>query len=251
MGSHGIRERVRAELVREIKDVARRQLADHGAAGLSVRAVTRELGMASSAVYRYFPSRDALLTALIADAYQGLADRATQAESVVAREAHLERWTAVFHAVRAWALDSPHEYALIYGSPVPGYAAPQDTTVPASGVALLLAQIALDVADDAQRARWRAESSGLSAELRSDVEALMEALPSVAEADLVAAMARVPAAAVVHIIDAWTTLFGAVSFELFGHYRRVVESHAAYLDHLAIKTAAPLGIGPAVTGSGS
>ena len=61
------RERARAELTEEIKDSARRQLATEGAAGLSLRAISRELGMVSSALYRYFPSRDDLLTAQVAD----------------------------------------------------------------------------------------------------------------------------------------------------------------------------------------
>jgi len=75
------RERARAELTREIKQEARRQLAAHGAHGLSLRAVARELGMVSSALYRYFPSRDELLTALIIDAYDALGDAAAAADA--------------------------------------------------------------------------------------------------------------------------------------------------------------------------
>ena len=62
------RARVRDELTREIKEVARAHLVEKGSAALSLRAVARELGMVSSAVYRYFPSREELLTALIVDA---------------------------------------------------------------------------------------------------------------------------------------------------------------------------------------
>ena len=80
MGAPGVRARVRAELTREIAEVARRHLASDGAAALSLRAVARELGMASSAVYRYFPSRDDLLTALIVDAYDALGAAAEEAE---------------------------------------------------------------------------------------------------------------------------------------------------------------------------
>src|SRR5215472_7081460 len=75
------RERARAELTREIKQEARRQLAAHGAQGLSLRAVARELGMVSSALYRYFPSRDELLTALIIDAYDALGEAAEAASA--------------------------------------------------------------------------------------------------------------------------------------------------------------------------
>src|SRR5271170_7497326 len=114
------RERARAELTREIKEGARRQLAATGADGISLRAVAREVGMVSSAVYRYFPSRDDLLTALIVDAYDAVGDAAEQALSSRKRSGVVSRWLSVSKAIRTWALANPHEYALIYGSPVPG-----------------------------------------------------------------------------------------------------------------------------------
>jgi AcrR family transcriptional regulator len=243
MATQGIRERARAELIREIKDVARRQLAEHGPYGLSVRAVTRELGMASSAVYRYFPSRDALLTALIVDAYEGIGRAAQAADAELARVDYEGRWLAVFRAVRAWALDHPHEYALIYGSPVPGYAAPEDTTVPASTVALVLARIVVDAAaDPATRIISRTEpAAGLSDALALDVATLKEYVPRVA-AEGGEMVAGADASAIMHVIDAWTMLFGAVSFELFGHYKSVIEARGDYLDRLALRAAAPLGL---------
>src|SRR4051812_30354536 len=95
------RERVRAELTREITDAARRQLAEVGAAALSLRAVAREVGMVSSAVYRYFPSRDDLLTRLIIDGYDDVGAAAEAAD--VPSAPPVERWLAVCRAVRAWA----------------------------------------------------------------------------------------------------------------------------------------------------
>ena len=129
------RERARAELTREIKEEARRQLASVGAVGLSLRAVARELGMVSSALYRYYPSREDLLTALIIDAYNALGDAAERAIETTAGPAR-RRWLAACHAIRDWALSRPHEYALIYGSPVPGYRAPEATIAPAGRVPL-------------------------------------------------------------------------------------------------------------------
>src|SRR3954464_9734261 len=113
MVAAGTRARVRAELTREIVDVARRHLASEGAAALSLRAVARELGMVSSAVYRYFPSRDELLTALIVDAFDavGLA-----AEGAIEHQPNrvLPRWMATARAGRQWAPANPHDYALVY-----------------------------------------------------------------------------------------------------------------------------------------
>ena len=108
MTAAGTRARVRAELTREIADVARRHLASAGAAALSLRAVARELGMASSAVYRYFPSRDDLLTALIVDAYDALGDAAEARRAPAAARDDLRgRWRAACRAVREWARRAP------------------------------------------------------------------------------------------------------------------------------------------------
>ena len=116
------RMRAKAEVRGEIIAEARRQLALQGAPALSLRAVTRQLGMASSAVYRYFPSRDDLITALIVEAYDALG---VVAEAAVATDGPAgDRWGALCRSIRGWAVEHPHEYALIYGSPIPGYQAP-------------------------------------------------------------------------------------------------------------------------------
>ncbi len=143
----GARARVRAELTREIKAIAREQLSEVGAAALSLRAVAREMNMASSAVYRYFPSRDELLTALIVDAYDAVGAAAELDEADVRRTDYAGRWVATARAVREWAVTHPQEFALIYGSPVPGYQAPQDTIDPAARIPLLLLGIVNDCAE--------------------------------------------------------------------------------------------------------
>ncbi|HVV11164.1 TetR/AcrR family transcriptional regulator [Amycolatopsis sp.] len=194
------RDRARAELTQEIKDEARRQLGEVGAHGLSLRAVARELGMVSSALYRYFPSRDHLLTALIVDAYNAIGEAAEAAEDN--GRTPVERWCAIWDATRAWAKAHPHEYALIYGSPIPGYQAPQDTTAPAARVALALVRVIKSTELKVPR-----EGPRLSAELSRQAKALTEAL----EADLAPGE-------VGRLVIAWTQLFGLISFELFGQY---------------------------------
>lgn len=118
------RERIEAQIV----ELGRRHLVEHGAAGLSLRAIARDLGMVSSAVYRYVSSRDELLTLLLIDAYSDLADAVNRA-----RDAMAEMWSddviAIAHAARHWAVDQPASWALLYGSPVPGYHAPAERTV--------------------------------------------------------------------------------------------------------------------------
>jgi AcrR family transcriptional regulator len=140
------RERARAEITAEILDAARGYLATDGAPALSLRAIARDLGMASSALYRYFSSRDQLLTRLIIDAYDSLGAAAEAAEVAVDRNDLAGRFAATCIAVRDWALAHPNEYALIYGSPVPGYVAPADTVRPASRVTTLLLRIIVEAA---------------------------------------------------------------------------------------------------------
>ena len=115
--------RARARRRADRRDQAGRPVASspNTAPTLSLRAVARELGMASSAVYRYFPSRDELLTALIVDAYDALGDTAEQALAGRCGGRRPTRWLALSTSIRAWAVAQPHEYALLYGSPVPGY----------------------------------------------------------------------------------------------------------------------------------
>ncbi len=105
----------------EIKDLAWQQIAESGAAALSLRAIARAMGMTSSAVYRYFPSRDVLLTALARDGFASLANSLEAAETETARSNLKQRFLAATHAYRAWSLEHPSEYALMFGTPVPGF----------------------------------------------------------------------------------------------------------------------------------
>src|ERR1035441_1949737 len=123
------RERVREEMTAEILAVAGAHMARDGAAALSLRSIARDLGMAPSALYRYFDGRDALLSALILAAYEAAADEAERAAddaesgSEAGAKGEAEHWLAVPRALRRWALEQPHQWGLIFGTPVPGYQA--------------------------------------------------------------------------------------------------------------------------------
>lgn len=124
----GTRSQARAATERDIVDIGRRHLASVGAANLSLRAIARELGMVSSAIYRYVASRDELLTLLLVDAYTDLADAVDTARARPAGDWR-DRVRAMAHAARGWAVADPARWALLYGSPVPGYHAPAERTV--------------------------------------------------------------------------------------------------------------------------
>jgi AcrR family transcriptional regulator len=213
------RERARTDLVAAIKAEAARQLALVGAPALSLRAVARELGLASSALYRYFPSRDALLTALIVDAFDAVGEVAERADAaaVAAGCDPGRRWLAVCRAVRGWAVAHPHSYALVYGSPVPGYAAPQDTVVPAMRTSRVMARILEAAAADGS---LRVPERRLARRLVTQdvVDVLEHPLPE-RYADMVE-----------RSMTLLSGLFGAISQLLFGHFHGALEDEDAWFD---------------------
>lgn len=231
MNAASVRSRVRAELIDEIKEEARRQLAIEGAAALSLRAVARAMGMVSSAVYRYFPSRDELLTALIVDAYNAMGERVEEAESAVRRADYRGRWMAVCHAVRDWARASPHEYGLVFGTPVPTYAAPADTISPAMRVTAVLVQI---VADGVRAGVFGSEREQIPRGVRADlapIRAFFSEHGAIVDDELI-----------VRSIMAWTHIYGAISFELFGHRVGTVSEHDGFFDHEMRRMATFMGL---------
>ncbi|WP_405113727.1 TetR/AcrR family transcriptional regulator [Micromonospora sp. NBC_01405] len=217
MAASSIRARVRAEMLDEIKVVARRHLASDGA-NLSLRAVARDMGMVSSAIYRYFPSRDDLLTALIIDAYDALGAVVEAADAGADRLDLRGRWHAACRAARDWALAHPAEYALLYGSPVPGYAAPDDTVGPAQRPPATLIGI---LHDGMAAGRLAAPDPGeLPEPLRTDLAEVADSLAP-----------GLPAALLARGMAGWTQLFGLISFELFGRINRALPHRDAYFDH--------------------
>lgn len=225
------RERARAEITAEILATAREHLARDGSAALSLRAVARDVGMVSSAVYRYVPNRDALLTMLIIEAYDSLGAAVERAEAAVPRADHLGRFLAAGHAARTWALAHPHEYALVYGSPVPGYAAPQDTIGPASRVPVVLVTVLVDLV----AAGSTAGSEPLPEAVSASVAPLREFTGG-----------TVPDGLLLRGLAAWTLMLGMVSFDLFGHTHNVVADGArarkAYYDYQLRTIAEGLGL---------
>ena len=226
------RDRVRDEVTHEILEVAGKHLAQEGAAALSLRSIARDLGMAPSALYRYFDGRDALLSALIVGAYTSLADSAEAAADEVSEvgaeqsaaiskagaPSDAERWMAVPRAMRSWALARPHEWGLIFGSPVPGYRAPEETIAPYARVAVAL----LGPVDDAYRSgRLRIEDR--ESESESDSSAAQAAALDAALAPVHDVLVSdAPTSVVLHALQAWSTIVGAISLELFGHWRNTV-----------------------------
>ncbi|MCA1005761.1 WHG domain-containing protein [Rhodococcus hoagii] len=217
------RERAREQTLAEITRIGREHLAAHGAAALSLRAVARDLGVVSSAVYRYVASRDDLLTLLVIDAYTELGAEVDAAVDALPAADHRGRLHALARAVRAWGLREPARYALLFGSPVPGYHAPAErTTGPGTRVIVAL----VGIIEDAQRAGALTVPDGaVDPVLSVDLDRIR------AEMGL-----TVPDELLARGVLVWAALFGAVNFEVFGQYGAgtFTDPAALFGHHLAV-----------------
>jgi AcrR family transcriptional regulator len=224
------RARQRAATTGEIKALARRQLAEQGPGGLSLRAIARQMGTAPSALYRYFPSQSDLVTELCVEAYDSLAETLATARDAQPGGDHAGRWVAVCHAYRRWSLDHPADFALIFGTPLPGYHAPPEVTAAAAGRAI-------GVAADVYAA---AVQAGAADPGRTEVPANLKtgALWAALAGD--GSPGREPILAGI-VLTAWASLLGYLVTEIFGSLTALIsDSDTLYEAHVRTVT---LGMG--------
>ena len=194
-----MRERYRAQVRQEVKEAALRQLAEAGPGGLSISAIGKQLGVSGPALYRYFASRDDLLTELLIDAYHDLANALAAAASHVPDDDPRGRFDALARAYRSWAVAEPHRYRLLYGPPLPGYEAHAHRLVEASWTAMDLLLGALG-----GFAAGAAEPAGpLAAELTAWAQHHGF---------------RIHAATALRAVLVWSQLHGIVSLEIAGNF---------------------------------
>ncbi|MFF4849723.1 TetR/AcrR family transcriptional regulator [Streptomyces sp. NPDC001194] len=195
------RERYRQQVREEVKEKAWQQIAGSGASALSLNAIAKQMGMSGPALYRYFANRDELITELIRDAYRSLADAFAGAGAGAGAGgggAGRPGIAALAQVLRRWALEDPHRYFLVYGTPVPGYHAPQDTTaITAEMMSVLL---------DACTAEAPGEGAGSFEEHLSGHREWAGSHPDAPPAALRLALAF------------WSRLHGVLSLELAGHF---------------------------------
>ncbi len=195
------RERLRAATIDEIKQAALAQIARVGASALSIRAVAREIGMSPAGLYRYYDGRDALLTDLLTDAYNDLADAvATGVED--AEGGPVDRFAAGVRAYRRWALEQPNRFLLIFGTPVPGYAAPIDG--PTTQAHQRMGQVFFSIAGEGLREGGFSPTGGRPPTQRE--EALAEQLSG--------AFGDFPASLIGPLLGTWAHWHGLVALEV-------------------------------------
>ncbi|MFC9480143.1 TetR/AcrR family transcriptional regulator [Streptomyces griseus] len=185
------RERYRAQVRTEIKQHAWEQIATAGASALSLNAIAKRMGVSGPALYRYYAGRDELITELIRDAYRSLADAVRAAAGTGADLAGLA------HVLRDWALADPQRYFLIYGTPVPGYHAPEEITGISQEIMADLLTACTALEPDAPATPFAAHLAG-HRDWAGDHPAPPEALH--------------------RALAFWTRLHGVLSLELAGHF---------------------------------
>ncbi|GHH23928.1 TetR/AcrR family transcriptional regulator [Streptomyces lanatus] len=185
------RERYRAQVRTEIKQRAWEQIATAGASALSLNAIAKQMGMSGPALYRYYGGRDELITELVREAYRSLADTFRAASQEGADVAGLA------HTLREWALRDPQRYFLIYGTPVPGYHAPDDTTAISSEIMAMILDACAALPADGPETRFEAHLAG-----HRDWAAGHPAPPAVLH----------------RALTFWTRLHGVLSLELAGQF---------------------------------
>jgi AcrR family transcriptional regulator len=202
------RERLREATREEIKAIARDLMAEEGTTVLSLREIARRMGVTVTALYRYFPGRDDLITALIVDAYHSHAKAVEQASQQPGKI--VDRLIAVMMAYRQWALDHPTEYILIYGNPVPGYHAPSEITTPAARRSL---EAFLRIFQEA------------SAEGQMKLPDLAEFPPHYEEFQRQWAQANIPGipdSMITAMVLGWSQIHGLIGMELFHHIQPLI-----------------------------
>lgn len=125
-----------SDLPERIIETAWDQIALQGASALSLRAIARALNISAPSIYNYFPDRDALVTALIIEAYQSFGSQQLKARDSIPPEDLSGRLRAIGLAYRSWALKYPQRYQLIFGTPIPGYEAPLEVVLPSAARSL-------------------------------------------------------------------------------------------------------------------
>jgi AcrR family transcriptional regulator len=197
------RDRLRAATIAEIKSAALAQMASGGADTISLRGIARDMGMTPRAIYTYYDTRDALISALIADVYNSVAGLLETAQASAAGQGPAAQLLAVAATYRDWAVTSPDQFQLVYGNPVPGYRRPPDGPAAeaehrACAVLLRLVSAAWPTPQAAEEHDWNEFKPGFTAAVR-------------------AAFPHLPPAAAAVALRLWGRMHGLVALEVYGH----------------------------------
>jgi AcrR family transcriptional regulator len=214
------REEQHASIREEIKGAARRLMAREGTAGISIRGIGREMDLTAPALYHYYPSRDALITDLILDGFNALAQCLEDSRDAAGSLPAAEQLMGVLLAYRSWALGHPIDFQLIYGNPIPGYQAPEEVTVPAATRSFVVIGELITRAMESGPFTPRPEYATIPADFEGILQAQAEQLSA-------PGLRLLPLALYLTAVG-WPRIHGIIMLELFNHIQPVVGDADAF-----------------------
>lgn len=214
------REKQHDHIREEVKAIARRHMAAQGTASLSIRAIGREMEITSQALYRYFPSRDDLITALIADAFNSHGAAVQQAVNALPESDLVGRLWAFVKSYREWALAHPIDFQLIYGNPIPDYHAPTNIIDPIAENATAIGLVTLQQAIDGGVVVLPRQYTELPVDVANTL-----IVPS-------QLLGQPISPAVIYLSTmVWGAMQGLIMLEMFGHIQSMTTDPSAFYRH--------------------
>jgi AcrR family transcriptional regulator len=201
------RIRIHEATRREIKNIAWAQIAEKGAAALSLRAIAKVMEVTPPALYRYFSDRDELVTDLIIDAYISFAEALEASLAEIPAEDHAGRYKAIGLAYRDWALTHSQHFSLIFGRPIPGYHAPMQITQPVAARSLSVLMGVIQGAWQAGELKLPQEYQDVPPRISAQLQTWREQFEPEA-----------PVQVVYLTLISWSLVHGLVSLELYQQY---------------------------------
>ena len=224
------REKKRTAALDEIRATAWKQIGEMGAAALSLRGIAREMGVTAPALYRYYRDRDALVTALLMDAFTAFGDALETTRDSVSASDHAGRFRFVCKAYFKWATENPQRYALLFGTPIPGYLF-ADELGPIARRSFLILQGVIGEAYNAGKVVEDLAANRLPTGLNSQYQALKKM-----------GMPYVPA--VTHLaLSVWSEMHGMTSLYLYNYLNSFLQRDVeAFVDFEIEKIARVIGL---------
>jgi AcrR family transcriptional regulator len=210
----------REETMAQIKAAARGEMARHGTAGISLRAIARTLGVTAPAIYNYYPRLDDLITALIVDAFTAFADAMAAAIAQTVDAGPAAQIRAAVLAMRAWAIAHPVDFQLIYGNPIPGYVAPGEVTTPLARRPFVLLAPLFAAAQAQGELHLSPAATALPPGVRTHVEQWQRSAGADFPPELVGIMT-----------DRFAHLYGLVMLEILHHLQPSIGDTAAFFEY--------------------
>ncbi|GGM82363.1 TetR/AcrR family transcriptional regulator [Dactylosporangium sucinum] len=234
------RERVRAATLDEILQVARRLLVQETIAGVTLRAIARDMGMTAAALYRYYPSLESLVAGLCARLYEECTTEIAEARDLAGSDPGA-RLYAMCRTFRAWSVTHPAEFNLMFASPVPEAGRLKSGEF---GAGLRFALTFADIFGELwERAPFPVPPEEELPPLLA--EQLHQFIDELGQQGARQGTSSLPVGAAQLYLSCWVRMYGIVALEVYGHLKFALSDVGPMFDAELDAAARQLGLDPA------